>query len=86
MLDWAALIPDDSKGYCICPSFSRDGKNDPEQTSAEQRNWDKVSQSVPVKTAHVPVPLGQVKPSNGKAYSRFFCKCPSCPSEKTWNG
>jgi hypothetical protein len=56
------------------------------QNGEKQRNWDKVSQSVPVKTAHVPVPLGQVKPSNGKAYSRFFCKCPSCPGEKTWNG
>ncbi len=86
MLDWAALIPDDSKGYCICPSFSRDGKNDPEQTSAEQRNWDKVSQSVPVKTASVPVPLGQPKPSNGKAYSRFFASVPVVPVKKHETG
>jgi hypothetical protein len=56
------------------------------QNGEKQRNWDKVSQSVPVKTAPVPVPLGQVKPSNGKAYSRFFASVPVVPVKNHGTG
>lgn len=42
------------------------------QDGAGYRIGDKVSHRVPLKKASVPLRVGQLKPSNGKAYRRFF--------------
>ncbi len=86
MLDWAALIPAESTGRAVCPNLSRDGENGPEQTDAEQCHRDKVSQSVPAKTAGVPVQVGQVKPSIYKACSDILASVPVVPVKNHGTG
>ena len=53
---------------------------------AQRRNRDKVSHPVPAKTASVPPQVGQVKASNGKAYSHFFASVPVVPLKKQGRG
>ncbi len=89
MLDWDMLMPAGA-GQKISHSGETTGRTDdlPDDSRdvPERRNWDKVSQCVPLKTGSVPPPVGQAKASNGKVFRGFFSSVPVVPPKKQGRG